>query len=219
MMDLRIVRMNYNPPNIQDIGYGEMFERIDEVTILTSLMQTFERFILICDVRWKDKPDTAFMGGLRLVESAEEISRDGDRSLVMVSGQFPDPYRTVIREFFETFNCFLEFPATFNRETMTGSIVGTRENLNMFLEFASTWGAKYRILSIQRYEPRMEALLSGLTPKQYSALRTAVREGFFDVPRAIDSRDLAAKMGIAHTTLLEHLKKGQRSILKALFRE
>ena len=133
MMDLRILRMNYNPPNIQEIGYGEMFEGIHEVTILTSLMQTFERFILICDVRWKGDPDPDFMGSLRLVESAEEISRDRDRSLVMVSGQFPDPYRTVIREFFETFNCFLEFPASFTRDTMTGSIVGTRENLNMFL--------------------------------------------------------------------------------------
>lgn len=218
-MDLKILKLNYNPPNILEIGYGDMFERIDEVTIVTSLMQTFERFILVCDVKWKDRPDPEFMKGLKLVESAEEISRDRSRSLVMVSGQFPDPYREMVREFFGTFNCFLEFPARFTRETLTGSIVGTQENINMFLEFAIAMGSTYQIISIKKYEPRTQNLLAGLTPKQYSCLQEAVRSGFFDIPRRTDSRELAARMGIAHTTLLEHLKKGQRAILGTLFRE
>jgi len=219
MMDLRILRLNYNPPNILEIGYDEMFSRIEEVTIVTSLMQTFERFILVCDVKWIDRPDPVFMGNLKLVESAEEISRDRNRSLIMVSGQFPDPYRELLREFFQTFNCFLEFPARFTRETMTGSIVGTQENLNKFLEFATSMGSTYQIISIKKYEPRAQNLLAGLTPKQYSCLHEAFRQGFFETPRRVDSRELSAKLGIAHTTLLEHIKKGQRAILGTLFRE
>ena len=218
MMDLKILRLNYNPPNVLELGYGEIFRSMDQVTILTSLMQTFDRFMLVCEVIWKDDPDMEVMKDLKLVESAEEISRDGKRSLIMVSGHFPDPYKQIIREFFDTFNCFIEFPARFTKDTMTGSIVGTQENINLFLEFASTWGASYRILSIQKYEPSVETLLAGLTSRQYSCLEAAVREGFFDIPRKADSRELASKLGIAHTTLLEHIKKGERSILGKLFR-
>ncbi|MDG6226153.1 MAG: helix-turn-helix domain-containing protein [Candidatus Thermoplasmatota archaeon] len=218
MMDLKILRLNYNPPNVLELGYGEIFRSMDEVIILTSLMQTFDRFMLVCEVTWKHEPDMENVKELKLVESAEEISRDGMRSLMMVSGVFPDPYKQIIREFFDTFNCFIEFPARFTMDTMTGSIVGTQENINLFLEFASTWGARYQILSIQKYEPRVETLLAGLTPKQYSCLEAAVREGFFDIPRKADSRELASKLGIAHTTLLEHIKKGERSILRKLFR-
>jgi len=218
MMDLRILRLNYNPPNILELGYGEMFERIEEITFVSSLMQTFERFMLVCDVKWSDAPDPPFLERVLLIESAQEISTVGNRSFMLVSGQFPDAYRKMIKEFFETFKCFIEFPASFRRETMTGSIVGTQENLNMFLEFARTWGATFEILSIKRYEPRVEKALSGLTKRQYAVLETAYLNGYFDLPKRCDSRELGQKMGMAHTTFLEHLKKAERTVLEDLFK-
>lgn len=218
-MDLKILRLDYNPPGILELGYGDIFQKIREVTILTPLMQTFERFILVCEVIWKDEPDPGELKNLMLVERAEEISRDQGTSIVIVSGHFPNHYRDVIRNFFDTFHCFIEFPARLTKNTLTGSIVGTQEDLNRFLAFTKSWGAEYRIISIKKYQPRVEGALSALTPKQYICMETAVRLGYFDVPRKIHSRELGSKLGLTHATVLEHLKKAQRSIFSALFKE
>lgn len=218
-MDLKILRLDYNPPDILELGYGDIFEKVKEITVLSTLMQTFERFILVCDVIWKGEPDLEHIKKMQLVEKAEEISRDQNSSLVMVSGKFPDMYSVVIRNFFDTFNCFIEFPARLTVQTLTGSIVGTQENLNRFLSFAKAWGSEYNTISIKKYQPRVEGALSELTPKQYLCLETAVRLGYFDVPRKINSRELAAELSLSHATVLEHLKKGQRSIFSALFKE
>jgi predicted DNA binding protein len=219
MTDLRILRLNYNPPDILELGYGEMFEKIEEVTVIKPLMQTFERFILVCEVIWKDGPDLSFLDRINLVDKADEITTDDSSSLLMVSGKFPEIYTDVLRAFFETFECFLEFPARFTEKALTGSIVGTSENINRFLSFAEEWGASYEVLSVTKYQPRVEGALSNLTPKQYHCLETALRLGYFDVKRKIDSRELAKEMGLSHATVLEHIKKGQREILRALFKE
>jgi len=113
----------------------------------------------------------------------------------------------------------LEFPARFTEKALTGSIVGTSENINRFLSFAEEWGASYEILSVSKYQPRVEGVLSNLTPKQYHCLETALRLGYFDVKRKVDSRELAKVLGLSHATVLEHIKKGQREILRALFKE
>ena len=219
MTDLKILRINYNPPNILELGYADIFEKASEITIFTSLMQTFERFILVGEVVWRDEPDIEYMKKLLIIETAEEITTDQNRTLMMVSGQFPDVYTDVIRKFFDTFNCFIEFPARLTSTTLTGSIVGNQDDLNRFLSFAEAWGAKYEIISIQKYQPRVEGALSALTAKQYKCLETAVRLGYFDVPRRINSRELANELKLSHATVLEHLKKGQRSIFSALFKE
>ncbi len=218
-MDLKILRLNYEPPDILELGFGDMFKMMEEVTIITSLMQTFEKFILVVEVRWKGVPDLASVMKLKLVERAEEIHRDGNTSLLIVSGKFPEVYREVIRKFFDTFDCFIEFPARFTLGTMTGSIVGTQEDINRFLKFAESWGATYEVLSVRKYHPKLEGVLSELTPKQYTCLESAVRMGYFDVPRRVSSRDLASKLDISHSTMLEHIKKGQKQILSSLFHE
>lgn len=219
MTDLKILRLNYNPPDILELGLEKIFERVDEVTIIKPLMQTFERFILVCEVVWKEETDIEFLKDVKVIEKAEEISTDGKRSLLMVTGKFPEIYTDVIRKFFDTFNCFLEFPAHFTEKALTGSIVGNKDNINRFLSFAEAWGATYEVISIRNYQPRIEGALSNLTPKQFQSLEYAVRMGYFDIPRKISSRELASEIGISHATVLEHIKKGQREIFHALFKE
>ena len=89
MTDLRILRLNYNPPDILELGYAEMFERIEEVTVIKPLMQTFERFILVCEVVWKNQPDLTFLDKVNLVDSAEGMGAFGDAA--SVEGSALDP--------------------------------------------------------------------------------------------------------------------------------
>jgi hypothetical protein len=48
----------------------------------------------------------------------------------------------------------------------------------------------------------------GLTAKQYDALTTASRRGYFEVPRETELRELADEFDISHQTLSERLRRG-----------
>ena len=58
------------------------------------------------------------------------------------------------------------------------------------------------------------SLTSHLSPRQLIVLKAAVKGGYFDCPRRVDSRELAKQIGIAQSTLLEHLRKAQMKILR-----
>jgi predicted DNA binding protein len=56
-----------------------------------------------------------------------------------------------------------------------------------------------------------------LTDRQRSVLQAAYYSGYYEWPRETDAETLADSMGIASTTLLQHLRKGHGRVLEALF--
>jgi PAS domain S-box-containing protein len=56
-----------------------------------------------------------------------------------------------------------------------------------------------------------------LTDRQEEVLRAAYFSGYYEWPRETDSEELADALGVASTTVLQHLRKGHRSAFAALF--
>ena len=56
-----------------------------------------------------------------------------------------------------------------------------------------------------------------LTDRQREALRMAFHAGYFDWPRSTDAETVAAEIGIAQSTLSQHLRTAERKLLEALF--
>lgn len=56
-----------------------------------------------------------------------------------------------------------------------------------------------------------------LSDKQREALVTALREGYFDVPRGISQTDLAEKVGISRQAFARRLKRGQHTVFADVF--
>ena len=52
-----------------------------------------------------------------------------------------------------------------------------------------------------------------LTPEQKEILRESYRLGFFGHPRRINAGELAEKMGMHKTTLLEHIHKAEKRLI------
>lgn len=57
-------------------------------------------------------------------------------------------------------------------------------------------------------------LAAGLTKRQLDAVLLAVREGYYEVPRQVEARDLAARTGIGRSTFEEHLRKGEQQVMR-----
>ena len=56
-----------------------------------------------------------------------------------------------------------------------------------------------------------------LTDRQREVLRMAFHAGYFDQPRAADADTVAAEVGIAQSTLSQHLRTAERKLLAELF--
>ena len=69
------------------------------------------------------------------------------------------------------------------------------------------------ILSVCEYNPYVDGIFDILTPKQKEILLESYRSGFFDHPRKINAGELAEKMGMHKTTLLEHIHKAEKRLI------
>lgn len=65
---------------------------------------------------------------------------------------------------------------------------------------------------------KFEAKTGVLTAKQERLFWLALKGGFFDYPRKIDTVELAAKLGISPATLSETLRRGTRRLLEHYFK-
>ncbi|MDZ7849786.1 MAG: PAS domain S-box protein [Halodesulfurarchaeum sp.] len=62
-----------------------------------------------------------------------------------------------------------------------------------------------------------QGLRDQLTDRQFEALRTAYRAGYFEWPRDRDGSEVAAELGITQPTLNKHLRIAERTLLGELF--
>jgi predicted DNA binding protein len=71
----------------------------------------------------------------------------------------------------------------------------------------------------RRAEAFVDDVTGRLTDRQEEALRAAYFGGYFDWPRGSTAEEIADSMGVSSPTLHNHLRKGQREILDAVFDE
>lgn len=88
--------------------------------------------------------------------------------------------------------------------------------MNNILKIAKEFGWGFEILSVQKYDPLDLNAFSKLTKKQKEILLHAYDNGYFDHPRKINADQLARKIGIHKTTLLEHLHKAENQVIRNL---
>jgi predicted DNA binding protein len=75
-------------------------------------------------------------------------------------------------------------------------------------------GLKVKVLKMGKFEPKQGVL----TEKQERIFWLALKGGFFDYPRKIDTVELAAKLGISPSTLSEITRRGMRRLLENYFK-
>lgn len=61
--------------------------------------------------------------------------------------------------------------------------------------------------------------LAGLTERQLAVLEAAYSAGFFESPRASTGEELAASLGISPSTFHQHVRAGERKLVRAYFED
>jgi len=76
----------------------------------------------------------------------------------------------------------------------------------------------FEVLETGSYDPDSNSLMRVLTTRQQEVLEAAVAAGYYDAPRRATHDDVAERVGIAPSTVGEHLRKIERRVFAALTR-
>ncbi|MFH5841134.1 helix-turn-helix domain-containing protein [Haladaptatus sp. CMAA 1909] len=53
-----------------------------------------------------------------------------------------------------------------------------------------------------------------LTQQQHETLRSAMKRGYYEIPRKVTTTDLAEELGVSHQAVSERLRRGHRSLVE-----
>ncbi len=94
--------------------------------------------------------------------------------------------------------------------------LGSGKQIKQFLDGVEKIGIRYRIVSMTDARFGKDSPLSRLTEKQRKVLVAAYQLGYYDEPRRISSEELAKRMKIGSSTLINHRRSAERHILAEL---
>lgn len=104
-------------------------------------------------------------------------------------------------------------------ERHTGAVVG-----NDVLQGVMTAAGETVGVTIERLHPlgptkEESAGQWDVTPLQADAITTALRLGYFEVPKGATAEEVATELGISKTAFLERLRRGQARVFRRMFGE
>jgi predicted DNA binding protein len=104
------------------------------------------------------------------------------------------------------------FPFPIQNGLATWNVVGPEGKVRQLLDTLGKLTDRVQVLGVRHGSSSGEPGL--LSPRQEEVLRRALAEGYFDVPRRISLTGLAAKMGVAISTLSVTLAVIEKKILE-----
>ena len=96
------------------------------------------------------------------------------------------------------------------------SFLGNEAQVKEFMEGIDSLGIHYRVILLADADFSPISPLNQLTEKQRDTLIAAYKLGYYDIPRKISSEELAKKLGLANSTVVEHLRKAEHRLIQRI---
>ena len=95
-------------------------------------------------------------------------------------------------------------------------VVGEAKQLRAFTKYVENLKVNFTIVSLTDVKFPQRSPLENKTEKQRVVLTSAFENGYYDMPRKISSQQLAKKLGLRGSTLIEHRRKAERRLLSGI---
>ena len=118
-----------------------------------------------------------------------------------------------ITRFLQTYGSTFEPPIVFENDWLTFNMVGIPEDYHTFVSDAREKGWGLEIISVCDYNHEVSGIFDVLTPRQKEILIESYHLGYFDHPHRLNAGELAEKMGINKSSLLEHIHKAEKRLI------
>jgi hypothetical protein len=194
------------------------FQKIKSLDLLHFLRQDREEFAAIWRVEFKDassRIEDLLAGGF-LVE-VQLLEQEKSRTyIVFMRG---GPSLSSVLDSLGLAGGYLFPPLGIREGKIKISFLGSAQQVGEFLEKITAFGIRYRVVLLTDANFSPDSPLNKLTEKQREVLIAAYKLGYYDIPRRINSEELAKKLDIVSSTLGEHLRKAERRLLNNILTE
>jgi len=93
------------------------------------------------------------------------------------------------------------------------TFIGSASQIRKILDEVKRWGQHYRIISLTDAKFMLDSPLNSLTEKQREVLMASYKLGYYDMPRRINTEQLAIKLNLHKSALATHRRKAELRIL------
>jgi len=114
---------------------------------------------------------------------------------------------------------YLSDPCVVREGKIKIGVVGEAKQLRAFIKYVENLKVNFTVVSLTDIKFPERSPLENLTGKQRTVLTSAFNHGYYDMPRKISSQELAKKLGLRGSTLIEHRRKAERRLLSRIFSE
>jgi hypothetical protein len=211
---IRVSLKGFDKIEAQD---GTIFQPFRSFEIVNFLRRDQEQFAFVCTLQLKDPTfrmdDAIYFSGM----DAQILDQDPEKGIytLFAKGKTASMPRVDIGlgEAIDLYLTKLEM----QDENFIMTFLGEAEAVKHFLEHYKRLGIRYKIVSLGDASFSPDSLLNALTEKQRVVLSTAYKLGYYDLPRRINSDQLARKLGLVNSTFVTHRRKAERRLLAKLF--
>jgi hypothetical protein len=191
------------------------FKIIKSLKLLYFLRQDQEEFAAICQVEFKD-PKTPvkdmLVSGFLVEAQVLEQTKNGAYIVFMRGG----PTLSSILTSVGIESGYLFPPLEITDGKVKFSFLGNEAEIKQFMEKINIVGIRYRVVLLADANFSPTSPLSLLTERQREVLIAAYKHGYYDVPRKLTSEQLARKLGLVDSTVVEHLRKAEHHLIASL---
>jgi hypothetical protein len=188
------------------------FRRVKSLELLYFLRQDPQEFAAISRVEFKDpnsKVEDLLAGGLLVEAQVLEREKSGAFIVFLRSG----PSLSSVLNSIGLASGYLFPPMGIEDGKVKFTFLGSEVQVKEFMQGMDTMGIRYRVVLLADAGFSPVSPLNQLTEKQREVLLAAHKWGYYDIPRKITSESLADKLGLADSTVVEHLRKAEQRLI------
>jgi len=189
------------------------WDAIESVAILDILRLDFGRGtkVVLAEVVLREDRPLEQVHAAGLVEVIAILRRDGLRYTAIAKTQTPPELLHIMKRF--DLDLIWDVPVLRSRERIITTVVGEEAELKRYLDLVGEFG-KVTGVTFQAVSQHQRGVLGSLSRRQREMLLAAHREGYYAYPRRVRTEDLARKMGIRKSTLIEHLRRAENKLIQ-----
>ena len=191
------------------VGFDHCFPFFERMEILSLFNIGADVHTKVCRFKLREGVAIEEIRDDRIIRDLIVLRNEDREYTCIMKGELPDE----INRFIRAFDLKIEYPIIIENRTCTINLIGSADELHAIITAAAEKKWELEILAVEKYDPHISALFNVLTTKQKEILVESYRQGYFDYPRQVNAGQLAEKMGMHKTTLLEHIHKAEKRLI------
>ncbi len=202
-----------------DSRYEDIFKMVDRYELIQIHRLDNEYIIATQRFRFKNSNlDPKDLFGIEGIEFVEVLSEDKAKNEYVCFVKHR--WRFDLGTFFTDPEIILNAPIIMENNLMLISFTTDNDKIEKIWKELERYGEHLKVVSINTLlPPYLENITLSLTARQREILFYAVENGYYEIPRKINTNDLAQKFNISQSALSEHLRKIERNVFHGVFKE